>query len=261
MKYSGKLNGFWEEGYHYYIEIRDDKMTVRDYRRAVELETKISYAAKAIERGERAVISMKDNVLSRTAAGEPFTMIRELAWESGELKLLYYYTIMGETLYTLKKVDRGPFDHIKIRDGEFLKSLQGEWIRWRADGKKDDVLKIKNNKLLWLGIDWERFHVVSYDYSPDRVWIVPEDLTQKDFVCCTEFEVLPGMLTAREIIMDVNTPLSVFIREKDLDKVEIPAAAKEPAVNTMLCSERALFVDEPAVDVPVSKPLPDDAEK
>ena len=33
MKYSDKLNGFWEEGYHYYIEIRDGRMTVRGYRR------------------------------------------------------------------------------------------------------------------------------------------------------------------------------------------------------------------------------------
>ena len=30
MKYSDKLNGFWEEGYHYYLEFQDDKLTVRD---------------------------------------------------------------------------------------------------------------------------------------------------------------------------------------------------------------------------------------
>ena len=29
MEYSDKLNGFWEEGYHFYFEIRDDKLTVR----------------------------------------------------------------------------------------------------------------------------------------------------------------------------------------------------------------------------------------
>lgn len=246
MKYSDKLNGFWEEGYHYYIEIRDAKMTVRDYRRSVALETKISYDAKAPERGERTVISPKDNVLSRDAYGKPFTMIRELAWENGELKMLYYYTIMGETLYTLKKVSNGPFDHIRIRDGEFQKSLQGEWIRWRADGGKDEVLRIKGDRLLLRGLDWEPFHVVSFNYSPDKVWIVPRDLTQQNFVSFTEFEVLPDMLTSREIIMDVNTPLSVFLREKDLGEVEIPAAAKEQAVNMM--REPPRRIDGPMVD-------------
>ena len=130
MKYSDKLDGFWEEGYHYYLEFRGKRLTVRDYRRAVALETTVGYDADAIERGESAVISLADNVLSRTAKGEPFTMIRELRFEDGELKMLYYYTIMGETLYTLKKVDHGPFDHIIIRDAEFLDRLQGEWIEW-----------------------------------------------------------------------------------------------------------------------------------
>ena len=29
MEYSEKLDGFWEEGYHYYLEIHKDRLTVR----------------------------------------------------------------------------------------------------------------------------------------------------------------------------------------------------------------------------------------
>ena len=148
-----KLNGFWEEGYHYYIEIRDGRMTVRGYRRDVVLETEISYDADAVERGERTVITPKESVLSRDFEGKPFTMIKELAWESGELKFLYYYTIMGETLYTLKKTDRGPFDHIIIRDEEFLPKLQGEWVEWSRSGKSSNTLVIKGDRLSTFGID------------------------------------------------------------------------------------------------------------
>ena len=42
MNYSDKLNGFWEEGYHVYAEIRDDKITLRNYMRKIDLETTIS---------------------------------------------------------------------------------------------------------------------------------------------------------------------------------------------------------------------------
>ena len=30
MPYSEKLNGYWEEGYHYYMEFRDEKLTMRE---------------------------------------------------------------------------------------------------------------------------------------------------------------------------------------------------------------------------------------
>ena len=80
MKCSDKLNGFWEEGYHYYFEIDKDKLTVRDYRRAITLVTKISYDADALERGEATPIKLDDDVLSRDGYGNPFTMIRTLTY-------------------------------------------------------------------------------------------------------------------------------------------------------------------------------------
>ena len=242
MKYSDKLNGFWEEGYHYFLEFRGKRLTVRDYRRAVALETSVKYDADAIERGESAVIELADNVLSRTAAGKPFTMIRELRYDGGELKMLYYYTIMGETLYTLHKVDHGPFDHILIRDDEFLDSLQGEWIEWRENGSRDSKLVIKGNKLSWFGEVGLPFHVVSRKTSPDRVYIVPENLIDTSFPGFAEIDVLPDMLTTYMQVCDVSSPMTVFAREDVIDWIEVPEDAKRPARN--------LMIDRPMVDEP-----------
>lgn len=236
MKYSDKLNGYWEEGYHYYLEFRDGRLTVRGYRRNVTLETTISYDADAIERGERTVISLADNVLSRDGYGEPFTMIRELAWEDGELKFLYYYTIMGETLYTLKKVDHGPFDHVIIRDGEFLDRLQGDWYEWSESGK-GSVMRINGDRLRWHGGEEHAFHVVSYKTSPNAVRIVPADLTEDSFPGFCKFDVLPDMLTTYMIVCDMSMPMTVFARRDMLDKIEVPEAAKVPARNTMMPPE------------------------
>lgn len=233
MKYSDKLNGFWEEGYHYYIEIRDGRMTVRGYRRDVVLETDISYDADSVERGERTVITPKESVLSRDFEGKPFTMIKELAWESGELKFLYYYTIMGETLYTLRKTDKGPFDHIIIRDDEFLPKLQGEWVEWSRSGKSSNTLVIKGDRLSTFGIEDRKIHVVSYTYNRDEVRIVPANLIDTDFGSWQSFEVGPDRLTSRMMVFDATVPLSVFARREMLDRIEIPAAAKEPMRSTM----------------------------
>ena len=61
MAFSDKLNGFWEEGYHYYLEFRDEKMTLRRYDRVIELETKVSYDAAAMDRGEGVVITPEND--------------------------------------------------------------------------------------------------------------------------------------------------------------------------------------------------------
>ena len=233
MKYSDKLNGYWEEGYHYYLEFRDKKLTVRGYRREVEIETTVSYDARALERGERTVISLKDNVLSRDASGNPFTIIKELYYENGELKLLYYYTIMGETLYTLKKVDHDPFAHIIIRDDEFMDMLQGKWIQWRQNGDKSSVLTIRGNKISAFFTEPAPFHAVSYTYDKSSVYLVPENLIDTEFRGYSRVEVLPGMLTTRMLVCDADMPLSVFAREGMLDKIDVPGDAKRPMRNTM----------------------------
>ena len=233
MQYSDRLNGFWEEGYHYYLEIRDAQLTLRRYDRVIMLETEIAYDADALERGERTVIELKDPVLSRTITGEAMSRIDELAYENGELTLVRDYPDGEKTVFTLKKVSRGPFDHIRIRDDEFLERLQGEWVRWTPNGPGEKLL-IEGNHLSWNIWGGGRFHAVSFDYAPDVVKLVPEDLSRSDFGGFTAVCVEKDMLTTRMIIYDVTVPLTVFAREDMLDKITVPAAALEPIRSTMM---------------------------
>ena len=240
MRYSDKINGFWEEGYHYYLEFCDGKLTVRDYRRSIMLVTDVEYDADLIENGGPALISLADNVLSRTWEGEMMIEIKELKYEDGQLKMLYNYTIMGETLYTLKKVENGPFDYIIIRDDEFIDALQGKWKEWRANGS-GDYLTIEGNSMTYFGSEIGRFHVVSYKYSPEQVFIVPENLINDNFGMFCKFEVLPDMLTTYMQVFDMSMPMTVFAREDMMDKIEIPPQAKRPAYNTMMYNPNNIF--------------------
>lgn len=231
MKYSDKLNGYWEEGYHYYLEFRDDNLTVRDYRRAIALETGCSYDAAALERGERTVIELKNNVLSTCWDGSPMSVIKELAYENGELALLKCYLEEEETLYTLKKVDHSPFDHIIIRDDEFLDKLQGVWKQWHGSGK----LVITGRTLRWEPFsEAEKFHVISYKYSPDKVKLVPENLIRSEFRGFTAIDVEKDMLTTYMMVCDMSVPMTVFARADMLDKIEVPGAALREPRNTMM---------------------------
>lgn len=233
MTFSDKLNGFWEEGYHYYIEIRDAHLTLRRYDRVITLETEISYDAEALERGERTVIALEDPVLSRTVTGEFMSRIDELACQDGVLTLVRNYLNEEKTSYTLRKTDHGPFDHIRIRDDEFVPALQGEWVRWTANGP-GDVLTIQDRTLSWGIWGGGRFHAVSYNYAPDEVQLVPEDLTRENFPGFTAVKVEKDMLTTRMIVHDASVPLTVFARRDMLDKIAVPDAARAPIVSTMM---------------------------
>ena len=239
MEYSDKLNGFWEEGYHFYFEIRDENLTVREYRRKVTLQTKISYDADSVEAGRKTPIKLEDNVLSYGGADNPMSWFEEFTFEDGEIRLVEGYSFMDrKDPYTMNKVDHGPFDHIVIRDEEFHDRLQGVWIRWSADGDyskgKRQELVIRDQEFYW-GPYRGKFHVISYDrgYDRNQIYLVPWDLTESDFGGCTRFEVYPDMLTSREIIFDINTPLSVFAREEDIDRIMVPEDARSGYRNTM----------------------------
>ena len=85
MAYSERLNGYWEEGYHYYMEFRDEKLTMREYRRKVVLETTVTYDAEALDRGEETEIIPAEAVFSRWPDGDPAMEIRSLRWADVEL--------------------------------------------------------------------------------------------------------------------------------------------------------------------------------
>ncbi|MBP5330524.1 MAG: hypothetical protein J6Y89_01570 [Lachnospiraceae bacterium] len=239
MKYSDKLNGYWEEGYHFYFEIRDEKLTVREYRRKITLETTISYDADSVEAGLKTPIKLEDNVLSYGGSNNPMSWFEEFYFEDGFIKLVEGYSFMDrKDPYTMKKVERGPFDHIIIRDDEFLDKLQGVWLQWSISGDyskgKRTELYIDGNVFHWR-LHSGKFHVISYDrdYDRDSVYLVPWDLTESDFSSCTRFTVEPYMLTTNEMIYDVSTPLSVFAREENIDKIEVPEGAKAGYTSVM----------------------------
>ena len=155
---------------------------------------------------------------------------------------------MGETLYTLKKVDHGPFDHIRIRDDEFLKGLQGKWQEWTASGEGGNVLTIRGDRISFFGERAAPFHVVSYAYAPDDVYLVPANLIDGNFPGYTQFKVLPDRLTSTMMVCDVSMPLSVFARPERVKDIDVPDEARRAPVNVM-----TRRVTEPVVDVPPEK--------
>ena len=92
---------------------------------------------------------------------------------------------------------------------------------------------ITGDRLSTIGINGERIHVVSYTYDREKVRIVPANLIDDNFGSWQSFEVEPDRLTSRMIVYDASVPLSVFARRDMLDRIEIPAAAKEPMRSTM----------------------------
>lgn len=234
------IDGYWEEGYHYYLEIKGGRAVLRDYAKRVMVETTVKYDKSSLKRGEKTELTLGDAVLSRTASGEPMTWIKSLYYDSGSIVMEHYYTIMGDTTYTLEKVDHGPFDNIIIRDKEILPSLQGLWLEWSRSGPDENEygLRINKNVLRYGSREHDlfktRIHAVSYRSSPNTVMLTPEDLTVREFPGMTTVTVEKDMLTSRMIICDADTPLSVFVRRENYDTLVPPPDALRGIVNTML---------------------------
>ena len=228
------LNGFYEEGYHYYMEISDGVLTVRDYARRIMLTTDISWDEEALEREGKTEIRLSDNVLSKDVQGEPMTMIKKLVYDRDCLEMDYYYTIMGESHYTLKRVEQGPFDHIQILDDEWLPKLQGQWVNGIEPSEileiKDDELKIMIDNSILVSA---KIHITAQKSYPKLIQICDSDLTKFDFGLYQFITVEPDMLTTRMIVMDARVPLEVFIRPENVGKIELPASVHDPIVSTM----------------------------
>ena len=241
------LDGYYEEGYHYYLHLKGGKAELRDYAKRVIFETGVHYDKKAVQRNEKTEITLGQTVLSRAANGEPMTWIKKLYFDNGEIVMEYYYTILGDTTYRLHKVDHDPFDNIVIRDKEILPLIQGEWIEWRKDGDYKDGygIRIGNNVLRYGTPAYSMFkseiHAISYKTNPKRIILTPRDLTVTEFPGMTAINYEGNMLTSYMIVYDVSSPMSVFMRKEDLDKIPVPPDALREARNTMLC------VDEPAM--------------
>ena len=245
MRYSDKLNGYWEEGYHYYFEIHDKSFILRDASKRVVFETSVKYDAKKLEKGEKTELITGETALAKTYKGEPMWYITGLYYENGEIHMDTHYTIMGDNSYVLHKVDHDPFYNLLILDEKYLKQLQGEWVQWRADGSKKNTIEIVKNEIRFLYdgsvLDKAKFHVLAYRSNPDNAFISSEDLTVHGIGMYNELKIEPGMLTGYETVCDMDMPLSVFARRDTVDKIDVPPAARRAPRNTMICEPR---VDE-----------------
>ena len=248
MRYSDKLNGYWEEGYHYYFEIRGKEFTLRDASKRVKFETTVKYDAKKLESGEKTELEIGETTLAKTYQGEPMWYITGLYYENGEIHMDTHYTIMGDSSYTLHKVDHDPFYNYVILDKEYLKKLQGEWVQWRADKNTDSSIVIKNNEIRFMYsgsvLDKHKFHVIAYRSNPKKPFINDEDLTVSGIGMYSTLDILPDMLTGYEMVCDMSMPLSVFARRDMLDKIAVPPDALKEPRNTMLY-ERTERIDVP----------------
>ena len=94
--------------------------------------------------------------------------------------------------------------------------------------------------------------MVSYDYAPDQVYLVPENLIDDTFGIVGKLQVYPDMLTGYMQVCDASTPMSVFAREEMLDRIRVPKEALRPTIHMM---EKECLVDEPMHVGPDEKPL------
>lgn len=239
MRYSEKLNGYWEEGYHYYFEIRDGKFTLRDASKRIAIDTTVKYDAKKLEAGEKTELEIKDTVLTRSYKGEPMWYITALYYENGEIHMDTHYTITGDDSYVLKKVDHDPFYNFILLDKEYLPRLQGEWVQWHKDKSTKSTLVIKGNEIRFLYdgsvLNKCKIHVVAYRSYPQKIFLNNEDLTVSGVGMYSSLDIGQDMITGYEMVCDMDMPLSVFARRDMIDKIEIPAAALRKPRNTMIC--------------------------
>ncbi len=237
-KYSDKLNGYWEEGYYYYVEIRDDEMTLRDSGKRIVFKTSIKYDKKKLESGEKTDLIIGNKTLSSNYKGEPMWWITAFYYEDGNIIMDSHYTIMGDYHNVLKKVDHDPFYNFIILDKAYLPRLQGEWVEWRKDKNTDSTIEIKDNEIRFKYsgsvLEKQKIHVLAYRSDPKKAFINNEDLTVSGVGMYNALYVYPDMLTGYEMVCDLEVPMTVFARRDMLDKIEIPPEALREPRNTMV---------------------------
>ena len=237
MKYSKKLNGYWEEGYHYYFEIRNNTFTLRDAGKRIVFTTKIEYDARALESGERTELRIGETALAKNYKGEPMWYITGMWYENDTIHMDTHYTITGDSSYDLHRVDHDPFYNYLILDKKYLPKLKGDWIEWRKDGKRTAVLSFKGDRVSYKydgsELSSAKIHVIAYRSSPDVVFINDADLTVSGVMMFSRLDIKPDMITGYEMVCDADMPLSVFARADMIDKIQIPAEAMRPIRNTM----------------------------
>ena len=246
----GPLDGFYESGYDYFAEVRGGVLSLRDYARVPVLATKIRYDRAAVRKGERTEIAFDCGGLRYGENSPVMIVMTSLVFDGGDLLLTTRYDLLDQTTeYRLRRVERGPFDHILIRDREILPRLSGVWHHaLPGGGASGETLELRGNTLAFCydgtPLRTVRIHAASYKSEPDKVLLIAEDLTARDLGAYSFLTVGERMLTGYVQITDVTPPMTVFLRREDLGRVPLPPEALREARGAMEWREPPVTVDE-----------------
>lgn len=246
----GPLDGFYESGYDYYAEVRGNLLSLRDYARVPILKTKIRYDRTAAEKKEKTEIAFEEGGFRYGDASPVMIAMTSLVFDGEDLLLTTWYELLDRrTEYRLKKVDRGPFDYIRIRDAEALPRLAGVWYGCGRDGRENGhTVEIEKNELAFCyegrPLCKTKIHAASYDYDPDTLLLISEDLTAKSLGAYSFLTVGERMLSCYPQITDVTPPMCVFLRREDVGKIPLPPEATREARGATDRREPPITVDE-----------------
>lgn len=210
------LSGYWRSGSSYYMEIGEEELIIRDSMKRPVVET--GYEVMKCE--ERLYLVPEDDSFNYNHLAEPYATLTELYWEDGRIWLHFYHHYMPDELkeQIFEATDEGPFDNILIRDDEFLEELQG---RWQEDPPGFYILTIDGNHITagyesdgeYIVLDEMDFHVISYTYWPENVYLIKDDLIETEFYAFSQFQYQDGKLCTNEMVLDADWDTSIdFVR-------------------------------------------------
>ena len=215
------IEGYWQAGNSYYLEIDGDELIVRDSMKRQILRT--SYLLEE-DNGKLNIIP-EDMFFSYPHLEDPYAEIIDFYLEDGSIYIHFSHNYMPDEVKeaVFDRTDEGPFDNIIIRDDEFLDSLQGKWVERPGNFY---VINIEGNHMSIgfenegkLEPDFETdFHVISYTYNPDRIFLINDDLVETEFYAFTQFEYKDDRLHTSEMVLDADWDTSVVFSRPDAQK-------------------------------------------
>ena len=206
--------GYWNSDSQYYMELTEDELILRDSFKNINLQT--GYSVENI--AGMLIFDLEDTDLTYSPdTPDPYGYISEMFYDEGRIYMYYvhkYYP--DETRETVfEATDKGPFDNIIIRDDEYLDELQGKWME---SPNSSYVILIEGNHMS-IGYEYADgkmdiedemdFHVISYDYYPEKVYLIHDDLIDTYFYAFTQFEYSDGKLYSNEMVLDADWDTSV----------------------------------------------------
>lgn len=213
-----ELQGYWEQENYCYLEIDGTHMTLRDGLKRLVMDCDFTTEE---QEGQIIILPETDALQYPPPYEGPYAYVEEMYYEEGVIHLQYHFAYRPEESkeYLLLYTEEGPFDHITIRDEEYLEELEGTW----EDSRKSYMIRINGNhmEIGWyydetFDLQYETdFHIISYDYAPNQLFLIQEDLVGTEFYAFTRFEYRDGKLETNEMIMDADWDTSITFEKID----------------------------------------------